>query len=259
MNTPSRTPGISRIDQPAKHNHGFFVRIQRGRKMHSAFFSDKAHGSRAKALAAAQQHYQKLLARLGPPKQRRMPRRWWAEIRRRKGSSGIVGVQKQIIWCDGKVRKYWRATWSPEPYVVARESFSVRKYGFRRARRLAIRARRAGLRSMQPAASGSESRPPGAGRQRGGRKGILQINLEREFFGLIAAGTLRIEYRDRTPYWKKRLEGRHYDVIRFCNGCTRQAPEMLVEFRGLRRYGKGRNAYYAIRLGRILQIQRWKP
>jgi hypothetical protein len=34
---------------------------------------------------------------------------------------------------------------------------------------------------------------------------------------------------------------------------------MLVEFRGLRRYGKGRNAYYAIRLGRIVKLQRWKP
>jgi hypothetical protein len=32
---------------------------------------------------------------------------------------------------------------------------------------------------------------------------------------------------------------------------------MLVEFRGLRRYGKGRDAYYAIRLGRILKIRRW--
>jgi hypothetical protein len=37
------------------------------------------------------------------------------------------------------------------------------------------------------------------------------------------------------------------------------APEMLVEFRGLRRYGHGRNAYYAIRLGKILRIRRWHP
>ena len=31
--------------------------------------------------------------------------------------------------------------------------------------------------------------------------------------------------------------------------------EMLVEFHGLARHGKGRNAYYAIRLGRILKIK----
>src|ERR1035437_925008 len=129
MNTPSSTPGICRIDQPAKHNHGFFVRVQRRGKIHSAFFTDCSHGGRKQALAAAQQHRRKLLAKLGPPKQ--MLRRWWAEIRRRKG----------------EVRKYWVATWSPEPYVARRKVFSFWEFGSRKARRLAIRARRAGLRS----------------------------------------------------------------------------------------------------------------
>ena len=31
---------------------------------------------------------------------------------------------------------------------------------------------------------------------------------------------------------------------------------MQVEFLGLRRYSKGRDAYYAIRLGKILKIKR---
>ena len=87
---------------------------------------------------------------------------------------------------------------------------------------------------------------------------ILHLNLHREFFAQIAAKTKRIEYRDQTPYWRKRLEGRKYDVIQFRNGYATNAPVMVVEFRGLRRYGKGRHAYYAIRLGRILKIQRWK-
>ncbi len=146
MNTPSRTPGICRIDQPEKHNHGFFVRLQRNGKIHSAFFADKKHGGRAPALAAAQEHYPKLLRKLGLPIQ--MSRRRWAEIRRRKGSSSIVGVQRMVVRRDGKVRKYWKATWSPEPYVIARKVFSVQKYGSRKAKRLAIRARRAGLRSL---------------------------------------------------------------------------------------------------------------
>ncbi len=85
----------------------------------------------------------------------------------------------------------------------------------------------------------------------------LHLNLQREFFAAIAARTKRIECRDQTAYWRKRLEGRHYDVIQFRNGYATNAPEMRVEFRGLRRYGKGRSAYYAIRLGRILQIKRW--
>lgn len=90
------------------------------------------------------------------------------------------------------------------------------------------------------------------------KKDILHLNLHREFFAQIAAKTKRIEYRGQTPYWRKRLEGRKYAVIQFRNGYATKAPEMLVEFLGLRRYGKGRNAYYAIRLGRILKIKRWK-
>ena len=90
-------------------------------------------------------------------------------------------------------------------------------------------------------------------------KSVLHLTLHREWFAAIAAGTKRIEYRAQTPYWRKRLEGRQYDVIRFRNGHARNAPEMQVEFRGLRRYGRGPNACYAIRLGRILHIKRWKP
>ncbi|MGA2242757.1 MAG: hypothetical protein ABSH11_12100 [Verrucomicrobiota bacterium] len=149
MKTTVRTPGISRIDQPAKHNHGYFVRMQRRGKTHSAFFTDQKHGGRKRALAAAQRHHRKLLAKLGPPI--RMRRRWWAELRRRKGSSSIVGVQRVVVRRNGEVRKYWAATWSPKPYVVLRKAFSFWKFGSRKAKRLAIRARRAGLRSMQSA------------------------------------------------------------------------------------------------------------
>lgn len=87
---------------------------------------------------------------------------------------------------------------------------------------------------------------------------VLHLNLHREWFAAIVAKTKRMEYRRRTPYWKTRLENRQYDVIQFRNGYATDAPEMLVEFRGLRRYGKGRNAYYAIQLGRILKIKRWQ-
>jgi hypothetical protein len=48
------------------------------------------------------------------------------------------------------------------------------------------------------------------------------------------------------------------DAILFRNGYASNAPEMLVEFRGLRRCGNGRNAYYAIRLGKILRMKRWQ-
>ena len=87
---------------------------------------------------------------------------------------------------------------------------------------------------------------------------VLHLNLRQEFFAAIAVKKKRIEYRQQSPHWRKRLEGRAYDAIQFRNGYLPNAPEMLVEFRGLRRYGAGRNAYYAIRLGEILWIRRWR-
>ena len=87
---------------------------------------------------------------------------------------------------------------------------------------------------------------------------VLFLNLHREFFAAIAEGRKRIEYRQRSAYWQARLEGRKYDLINFRNGYSSAAPEMVVEFVGLRRYGKGRAAYYAIRLGKIMKLKRWK-
>jgi hypothetical protein len=121
--------------------------VQRRGKIHSAFFTDCSHGGRVQALVAAQQHHRKLLRKLGLPKQR--SRRWWAELLRRRGRSGIIGVQRMVDRRSTRPRTYWMATWSPEPYVVRRKAFSVKKLGAKKAKRLAIRARRAGLRSMQ--------------------------------------------------------------------------------------------------------------
>ena len=86
---------------------------------------------------------------------------------------------------------------------------------------------------------------------------FLDLNPHREFFAQITAGTRQIEYRSQTPFWEKRLVGHYYDLVQFRNGYTTKAPELLVAFLGLRRYGKGRNGYYAILLGRILHIKRW--
>jgi len=87
---------------------------------------------------------------------------------------------------------------------------------------------------------------------------ILHLTLKREYFDQIAKKQKHTEYRDQKSYWRKRLEGRKYDLIRFRNGYGKHVPEMLVEFLGLRRVGKGRGAKYAIRLGRILKIKRWR-
>lgn len=87
---------------------------------------------------------------------------------------------------------------------------------------------------------------------------ILHLNLHREFFAAIAAKTKRLEYRACTPYWERRLENRKYKFIQFRNGYATLAPEMLVEFRGVKKIRRWGKPYYAISLGRILKIKRWK-
>lgn len=147
MSQPSNTTGISRIDQPSHHTHGFYVRVSHRGKIHSAFFSDKKYGGQEQAFTAAQVYHLKLRQALGMP--RKSTRRWWAETVRRRGRSGIQGVQRLIDRRSKPWRKFWRATWSPELGVTRKKQFSIRKFGEAKAKHLAIRARRAGVRSMK--------------------------------------------------------------------------------------------------------------
>jgi len=137
--------GIARIDQREKHNHGFFVRLQRNGTIHSAFFADKSYGGKRRAFRAAQKHFRHLEKRYQP-----MTRKRWAELVRRKNKSGIIGVRRVIGWRRGHPRRvYWQANWSPRPHLVRRRVFSVRKFGERKAKALAIMARRIGVQTMR--------------------------------------------------------------------------------------------------------------
>ena len=82
-------------------------------------------------------------------------------------------------------------------------------------------------------------------------KKVLHLNLYRKYFDQILKKEKIIEYRDITPYWSKRLEGRHYDVIKFRNGYRKDAPEMVVEYKGM--YIS--DSEYAIVLGNILETK----
>ena len=78
---------------------------------------------------------------------------------------------------------------------------------------------------------------------------ILHLNLYRKYFDAIANGTKTIEYRKKTDYWKKRIEGREYDIIKFRNGYDTDAPTMLVEYLGYDVTDR-----YEIKLGKITEV-----
>lgn len=136
--------GISRIDQPEKHNHGWFVRLTRRGERYSAFFSDRKNGGKNRALKLAQKEYARLIKNHPP-----MSRKDFAQIQRRSNKTGIVGVTKLVKEVRGKKYKFWQATWSPVPGKVAKQAFSVTRYGETKAKSLAIAARKKGLNSMK--------------------------------------------------------------------------------------------------------------
>ena len=82
---------------------------------------------------------------------------------------------------------------------------------------------------------------------------ILYLNLYRKYFDAIVNGTKTIEYRDKTDYWKKRIEGKQYDIIKFRNGYAKDAPTMLVEYNGYDITDR-----YEIKLGKILGVDKWQ-
>lgn len=82
---------------------------------------------------------------------------------------------------------------------------------------------------------------------------ILHLTLYKEWFDKIASGEKKEEYREDKSYWQKRLlkpDGfpRVFDVIRFRNGYSKNAPSMDVEWKGVSR-GCGR---ITIHLGKVL-------
>ena len=124
------------------------MRVARKGRIYSAFFADKKYGGQELALAAAEVHYLKLRQKLGLLRHR--SRQQWSEIVCRRGKSGIHGVRQVIIrGKNGGLLKSWMATWSPEPGVVRKKQFSIRKFGEEKAKKLAIRARRRALRNMK--------------------------------------------------------------------------------------------------------------
>jgi len=125
---------ISRIDQPHKHNHGYFVRVTRNYKTESKFFSDKSNGGKRAALRAAKACQARMLE--------------WAESQKKKrqkpsvrNKSGIVGVNRAV---NKTGEEYWQAAWVDSAGRRRNAKFSTKKYGEEKAKRMARKARREG-------------------------------------------------------------------------------------------------------------------
>ncbi len=78
---------------------------------------------------------------------------------------------------------------------------------------------------------------------------VLYLTIMRRWFNEILSGVKKVEYRMATPYWTSRLEGKHFDEVKFRNGYHKDSPVMRVEIKNISKEG----GWYNIRLGRILE------
>jgi hypothetical protein len=131
--------GISRIDSGS--THGWFVRGYRNGKTWSRLFSDLKHGGREPALEEARAFKQRLQQRLEEiPLQPRARRVVTRDARNRSGVIGVCRTAKKSP--NGTINECYSVSWRPERGVQRCTSFSIRKYGEKKAFELAVAHRR---------------------------------------------------------------------------------------------------------------------
>jgi hypothetical protein len=124
---------ISRIDQPEKKHHGWFVRIQMGGSIQSKFFSDSLHKGKEGAHKAAKKHRDGLIAELPPERQATLKL-----APRKVPSSGTVGVTHVVIKnAAGEAREFWQAAWKDALAHRRTKKFAITEHGPRKALKLA--------------------------------------------------------------------------------------------------------------------------
>lgn len=132
---------ISRIDDPVKKTHGWYVRVFFKGQMTSKFFSDARYGEAEIGLAEAIRYRDELEQKLGKPRSERTVVRLSP-----RNQSGVIGVRRRRKSSGKKGRKegydVFEVTWSPEPGRMKRTSVSIEKYGEEEAFRMACEIRK---------------------------------------------------------------------------------------------------------------------
>ncbi len=137
--------GISRIDSGS--THGWFVRGYRNGKTYSKLFSDRKCGGKAKAQKEAKKFRDSLYESLeNIPKTPRRRRVVFSDSRNTTGELGVSRTTK--IGPNGTRHECYSVSWRPEPGLQKCTSFSIRKYGERKAFKMAVEHRRKKMREI---------------------------------------------------------------------------------------------------------------
>lgn len=124
-------PCISRIDQEDKCNHGYYVRVSHRGTEHRKWFGDIKCGGPTGALDAAIEWRDAKIKSLDG----KTLKPWRQDV----PQSGVPGVKHVVARHASATYEYWCAQHPDAPRTVR---FSVGKFGFEEALRLAIEQRR---------------------------------------------------------------------------------------------------------------------
>lgn len=147
MPTPRPHRYIRRIDNERTRTHSWHVAIRcRGHAI-TRHFSDSVYGGKRKALKAAVAFRDATLKQF-----RDAGYAVWLRRKRSPNTSGIAGVARYVNRSqtpDSSAEyPYWQAFWRDLDSKRHTRTFSVLKYGERKARQLAIAARRTAMQEM---------------------------------------------------------------------------------------------------------------
>ena len=90
-------------------------------------------------------------------------------------------------------------------------------------------------------------------------KKVLHLVLKAKYFHRIYNKTKTTEYRDFTPYWQRRIEGKHYTHIKFQLAYSKNPPTMLVEVLDRNVVEYKDDLAYAFDLGLISEVKNYRP
>lgn len=137
--------GISRIDSGS--THGWFVRGYRNGKTYSRLFSDRKSGGKGKAQSLAKSYRDELNHELESiQKKPRQPRIVVSDSRNTTGELGVSRAVK--TGPNGTKHECFSVSWRPKPGVQKCTSFSIKKYGEKKAFKLAVEHRRNMMREV---------------------------------------------------------------------------------------------------------------
>jgi hypothetical protein len=91
------------------------------------------------------------------------------------------------------------------------------------------------------------------------KKKILHLVLKAKYFHRIYNKTKRVEYRDFSKYWSKRIEGKNYTHIKFQLAYSKNPPTMLVKIHDLNVIRYKNELAFAFDLGLISEVNNYRP